>query len=276
MTRDAEMAASDFVDLVLANIGAETDSWGVSRIPVYGAQSVHSLSAPAHRPALRATWESGMRRLMDEAAPGSDHQLTFTRQFAAVAHSDRALDDLEALLDGSLVLDGLAVDPELRWVLITGLARAGRYGEAEIAAELARDNTITGKEHAAAARAARPDPDAKAAAWQAAMVDASTPNETQRSIALAFNQYGQDDVLAPYVEKYLEAAETAWTNLGTHKASVALEFMFPRVLASPELVDRVDAWLASTDANPAAKRYVVEGRADAVRYLAAQERDAAG
>jgi aminopeptidase N len=274
MTRDAEMAATDFVDLVLANIGAETDSWGVSRIPVYGAQAVNSLSAPEHRDALRAKWESGMRRLMDEAAPGSDHQLTFTRQFAAVAHSEQALADLEALLDGSLVLEGLSVDPELRWVLITGLARAGRYGEEEIAAELAADNTITGKENAAAARAAMPDPDAKAAAWQAAMIDSSTPNETQRSIALAFMQHGQDELLAPYVEKYLEAAETAWTNLGSHKASVALEFMFPRTLASTALVDRVDAWLASTAANPAAKRYAIEGRADVARYLKAQQRDA--
>jgi aminopeptidase N len=273
MTRDAEMAASDFVDLVLANIGAETDSWGVSRIPTYAAQAVNSLSAPEHRAALRDRWEAGMRRLMDEAAPGSDHQLTFTRMFAGVAHSDQALDDLEALLDGSLVLDGLSVDPELRWVLITGLARAGRFGEDEIAAELARDKTITGQENAAAARAARPDPAAKAAAWQAAMVDASTPNETQRSIALAFMQHGQDEVLAPYVGHYLEAAETAWTNLGTHKASVALEFMFPRSLASPQLVETVDAWLAGTEANPAAKRYVLEGRADVVRYLAAQERD---
>jgi aminopeptidase N len=274
MTRDAEMAASDFVDLVLENIGAETDSWGVSRIPVYGAQAVNSLAAPAHRAALRAKWEAGMRRLMDQAEPGSDHQLTFTRQFAAAAHSDGALDDLEGLLDGSLVLEGLAVDPELRWVLITGLARAGRYGEDQIAAELVRDNTITGKEHAAAARAARPDADAKAAAWQAAMVDSSTPNETARSIAFAFMQHGQDEVLAPYVEKYLEAAEDAWSNLGPHKAATALDYMFPRSLASPALIERVDAWLATTEANPGAKRYVVEGRADVARFLRAQERDA--
>jgi aminopeptidase N len=146
-------------------------------------------------------------------------------------------------------------------------------GEDDSAAELALETTNTGQDNAAAAGAARPDPAAKAAAWQAAMVDGSTPNETQRSIALAFMQHGQDEVLAPYVGRYLEAAETAWANLGTHKASVALEFMFPRSLASPQLVETVDAWLAGTDANPAAKRYVLEGRADVVRYLAAQERD---
>ncbi|WP_310964243.1 aminopeptidase N [Nocardioides terrisoli] len=272
MTRDAEMSATDFIELALANIGTETDSWGVSRIPTYAAQAVHSLSAPDHRAALVQRWQDGLRDLVEKAEPGSDHQLTFIRSYAAAARDDRALDALAALLDGSLTFEGLDVDQDLRWVLLTGLARAGRVGDAEIDAELERDGTITGKEHAAAARAARPDHDAKAAAWQIAM-DPSTPNETARSIALAFMQHGQDEVLAPYVGKYLDAAESAWKVLGPHKASVALEFMFPRVLASADLVDRVDGWLETTAANPGAKRYALEGRADVARYLAAQQRD---
>jgi aminopeptidase N len=129
MTRDAEMTATDFVDLVLANIGQETDSWGISRIPVYAAQAVHSLSAPAHRPVLEKTWERGLRRLIEDAEPGSDQQLTFVRSYASAAHSEEAVADLEALLDGTLTFDGLAMDPELRWGLIVGLARLGRAGD---------------------------------------------------------------------------------------------------------------------------------------------------
>ena len=40
------------------------------------------------------------------------------------------------------------------------------------------------------------------------------------------------------------------------------------------LLDRVDAGSTTSPANPAAKRYVREGRADVVRALAAQARDA--
>jgi aminopeptidase N len=65
-----------------------------------------------------------------------------------------------------------------------------------------------------------------------------------------------------------------WDTLGTHKASVVLEHIFPRPLASPELLERVDAWLATAPAKAGAKRYVAEGRSDAARALAAQERDA--
>ena len=274
MTRDAEMAISDYVELVLANIGAETDAWGVTRIPANTALAVATYSAPEKRAALAARWESGLRDLLAAAAPSSDHQLTFARSFAAAAHSESAVADLKALLAGSLTFDGLEVDQDLRWALIAGLARAGAFGEAEIAAELERDNTISGQEKAAAARAQRPDAEAKAAAWQAVVVDQGTPNETAREISLAFNQPRQEQVLAPYVERYFEAADTIWEHLGTHKASVALAGLFPRYAASPALLERADQWLETSPAEPAAKRFVREGRDAAARALAAQRKDA--
>jgi aminopeptidase N len=274
MTRDAEMSISDYVELVLANIGQETDAWGVTRIPANTALAVATYSAPAKRAATAARWEAGLRSLIDTAAPGSDHQLTFVRSFAAAAHTDAAIADLRALLEGSLSFDGLEVDQDLRWSLIAGLARTGAIGEAEIADELARDNTISGHEKAAAARASRPDAEAKAAAWEAVVVTTGTPNETSREISLAFNQPRQEEVLAPYVDRYFEAAETVWEHLGTHKASVALAGLFPKYAASPELLAKADAWLESSNAEPAAKRYVREGRDAAARALAAQAKDA--
>ncbi len=87
-------------------------------------------------------------------------------------------------------------------------------------------------------------------------------------------QHGQDELLAPYVEKYLEVAETLWERKGTQRASTALEFLFPRPLASRELLDRMSTWLQDSTANPAAKRYVHEGAADVERYLAGQAKDA--
>jgi aminopeptidase N len=274
MTRDAEMSATDFATLVLGNIGTETDAFGVSRVPAYGAQAVNTFSAPANRASLRATWEQGLRKLLADAEPGSDHQLTFARAYAAAAHSDDALAELDALLEGTLDFEGLAVDTDLRWALLTSLARAGRADDARIDAELDRDNTISGQEHAAAARASRPTAEAKADAWEIAMVRDDVPNETQRSVVLAFQCHGQEEVLAPYVEKYLAAADTMWEEKGTQRASTALEYIFPRPLASQDLLDRVDTWLESSSANPAAKRYVREGRADVARALAAQARDA--
>ncbi|HXH79877.1 aminopeptidase N [Nocardioides sp.] len=273
MTRDAEMAATDWVRLVLANIGSETDSWGVTRIPAMAATAVHRFSHPDGRDALKAEWEQGMRQLMLDAEPGSDQQLTFARTFFGAARSDGALDELAAMLDGSFVLEGLAVDQDLRWALITALARAGRFGDAEVDAELARDKTIEGKEKAAAARVAQPTAEAKAAGWSA-ILDPATPNETSSQMVLSIFRSDQDEVVAPYVEKYLDAAETVIDALGFHKAVIVLEYGFPLSLGSPELVARLDEWLADNNAPKGAVRFVGEARDDIARALAAQERDA--
>ena len=276
MTRDAEMSATDFVELVLTNIGSETDAFGASRIPGYAVQAVRMYAAPANRDALLDRWESGLRELLMSAEAGSDHQLTFARSYAATAHTDEALADLEGLLDGSLPIAGLAIDTDLRWTLVTHLARAGRFGADEVAEELERDNTISGQEHAAAALASRPSAEAKAEAWEQATVQENVPNETHRSICLAFMRFGQEDLLAPYAEKYLQAADDIWERLGTQKASTALKDIFPAPLAGPELLERLDTWLDSSPANPGAKRYVREGRDDVARALRAQAKDAAG
>ena len=81
-------------------------------------------------------------------------------------------------------------------------------------------------------------------------------------------------MLAPYLDGYLAEAETLWERLGLQRATAALTGLFPATVADQGLLDRVDAWLASSPAHGAAKRYVREQRADAARALAAQARDA--
>jgi aminopeptidase N len=273
MTRDGEMRTRDWTDLVLANIGRETDAWAVTKIPSSTALAVNFYSDPAHRTELRATWESGLRELFLAAEPGSDHQLTFVRSYAGAAHSAAALDDLIGLLDGSFTVEGLAVDQDMRWTLITALAKAGRFGDAEIDAELEVDKTISGKEQAAAARVAQPTAEAKEAGWNA-IIDPATPNETSREIAFSIFRFGQEDVLEPYLEKFLDAAETLIDTIGFHKASAVLEYGFPRPLGSAATLARLDEWLADNNAPKGAQRYVGEARAEVARALAAQEHDA--
>jgi aminopeptidase N len=274
MTRDAEMSATDFVTLVLRGIGSETDVMAVSRLPVYTQLAVDSYAAPEGRERLAGTWEKGLLDLLERAEAGSDHQLAFMRAYAAAAHSEEALDRIAGLLDGSVAYDGLVVDTDLRWTLLKTLATHGRADAARVEEELGRDHTISGQERAAAALAVRPTAEAKEQAWTDAVVRDDVPNETQRSIALAFNVPGQEDVLRPFLARYLDVAATVWEEKGTQRASTFLEYMFPRTLISPETLDTVDAWLESSAANPAAKRYVREGRADIARALAAQAKDA--
>ncbi|HYJ70321.1 MAG TPA: aminopeptidase N [Nocardioidaceae bacterium] len=275
MTRDAEMQARDFVTLVLRGVGRETDLTAVRSLLAQGQAAVDLYSDPTHRATLTAAWETGVRELLESAEPDSDHQLALVRGYAAAARRDEALTWIADLLDGRVSLPGLVVDADLRWSLVTGLSRAGRADDATIDDELARDNTISGQEHAAAARAAQPSLAAKEQAWADAVTRDDVPNETQRSIAVAFQVPGQAEVLEPFVDRYLSEAATLWEVKGVQRASVALMALFPRAIPSRDILARVDAWLATTQANPAARRLVSEGRADMERALRAQARDAA-
>jgi aminopeptidase N len=287
MTREAQLSATDFVDIVLRGLHVETDETAAKQLPLYVQVAIEQFAHPDHREGLRATWESGLRDLIDRAAPGSDHQLTFVRAFAGstgkripptpyggAARSDAGLDFLEGLLDGSGTPEGLVVGDDIRWSALTALVARGRADRDRVLEERSRDNTISGRERAAAALAVLPTPEAKAQAWHDAVVGDELSNETQRSIAYVFDTSGQEALLAPYLERYLEAAETIWEDKGTQIATTVLEYLFPRVLTDRKTLERVDAWLATSSANPAAKRFVGEARDDIARALACQAFDA--
>ena len=287
MTRDAELSAGDFVTMVLNGLGEETDDTAAKQLPVYVEIAINQFAHPSKRDALRATWEQGFRRLLEQAKPGSDHQLTFMKVFAGThgkrtppssysgaGRSPEAMAFMAGLLDGTETLEGFTVDTDMRWILLTALASTGYVDRARIEQELAADNTISGHEKAAAAIAVLPDAEAKEESWLKGAVRKDVPNETQRHIAYTWDVAGQAELIGPYLEKYLTAAETMWEDRGVQIASTALEYMFPRSLISAEALERVDAWLATSPANPAAKRYVREGRADIVRALKAQAFDA--
>ncbi|SKB04870.1 aminopeptidase N [Aeromicrobium choanae] len=265
MTRDAELPSARFVDLVLAGVGTESDLTAVSSLLRQGHSAINLFTSDENRPALARHWEQGVAELLSSAEAGSDHQLAFARALASAATS---ADLLRQVLGGSV--EGLELDADLRWTYIRGLARLGDADEAEIDAELARDDTNQGRENAAGARARRPVAEAKAEAWRKVVEDASTPNETRRQIAEGFQVPGQAELLEPYVDRYLTMADTVIDEMGVWIGQNALIHLFPLANPTQGALDKVDAWLECTKAPAAARRYVLEGRDDLRRALAAR------
>ncbi len=189
---------------------------------------------PRTAPSCAPTWETGLRGLLLAAEPGSDHQLTFARSYAAAAHSDAALDDLMGLLDGSLSVEGLAVDQDMRWVLITALAAAGRFGDAEIDAELERDKTISGKEQAAAARVSQPTAEAKAEALGTRSSTRPRPTRRRARWSSRSSASARRTCSSPTSRSTSRRPRRVIDTLGFHKASTVLEYGFPKPLGSPD------------------------------------------
>ena len=154
------------------------------------------------------------------------------------------------------------------------LARLGSYGEAEIEAALADDNTASGVEEAAQARASRPSAAAKEEAWRLSVDAEDVPNQTQFKIIRGFWQPGQEHLLTPYVQRYLDAAGSVWEQKGHEMAQAVLKGLFPRLIVTTENIQTVETWLDTTQPEPAVRRLVSEGVADLRRALQAQACDA--
>ncbi|WP_037906873.1 aminopeptidase N [Actinacidiphila yeochonensis] len=275
MTRDGELATRDYLELVLHGIGKESDIGVVQSLHRQTKLALDLYADPAWREAGLARWTEAALAHLEAAAPGSDHQLAWARAFAVTARTPEQLDVLQGLLDGSRSYEGLAVDTDLRWALLTRLALTGRVGEDAIAAELVRDATSAGEQHAAAARAARPGAESKAAVWAAVVEDDKLPNAVQESVISGFAQADQRADLAPYTERYFAAVKQVWETRSHEMAQQVVIGLYPTFQVEQATLDATDAWLETAQPAPALRRLVVENRAGVERALRAQAADAA-
>ncbi|WP_329340537.1 aminopeptidase N [Streptomyces sp. NBC_01352] len=275
MTRDAELATRDYLSLVLSGIGKESDIGLVQSLQRQVKLAIELYADPTAREALLTRWTDATLAHLRAAAPGSDHQLAWARAFAAAARTPEQLDLLDALLEGTQTIEGLAVDTELRWALVQRLAAVGRFDEAEIAGEYARDKTAAGERHAATARAARPTPEAKAEAWASVIESDKLPNAVQEAVIGGFVQTGQRELLAPYTDRYFEVLKDIWESRSHEMAQQIAVGLYPTIQVSEETLRKTDEWLASAEPNASLRRLVSESRAGVERALKAQAADAA-
>jgi aminopeptidase N len=275
MTRDAELPARDYLRLVLTGVPVENDIGVVQSLLGKAKLALEQYAEPGSR-------DEGLRALADTAydllvgaGPGTDFQLAYAHAFIAAARSPRHVAVLRGLLDGSREVPGLAVDTELRWTLLTRLVVLGAAGEADIDAELARDDTATGEKRAVTARAARPEAEAKAAAWSAVVDSDGLSNHLQVAAMRGFVQPEHAELIRPYVERYFARVGGLWQTRSMETAQTITELLYPAVLVEPATVERTDAFLAAQDAPPPLRRLLLEGRAGVARALRARERDRA-
>jgi aminopeptidase N len=274
MARDAEIPARSYLELVLGNIGGETEIGVVQSLLSQAAAAVNTYGDPANRvPALDRLARVSLERLRAET-PGGDHQLAWARCFIQTAQNDEHRRHARALLDGDAEEDGLVVDTDLRWLIVRSLAAAGTISTDLIDAEVGRDPTDKGRREAAAARAAIPTAAAKQAAWAALTGTPPLPYATLRATIGGFQQHGQRDLLEPYRARYLESLAAVWAD---RELEVALGFtagLYPRVVIDEETIEATDRYIADRRPEAPLRRLLLEGRDDVVRAMRARAKDA--
>jgi len=272
MLRDAEISATDFIDIALAGLAGEDDIATVTIIANQLITAVEIYSSPTKRDSARLKVGNGYEAMLRSAKAGSDHQLQFARNFTSFASSAEHNDLIKELLDGKL--SGLKVDADLRWTFVIALAERGLMDKPALSAELLKDNTLTGQLSHATALAALPTAQAKAETWKSITTEEISTSEREAKLA-GFMRALHRPLLAAYVDPYFDLLLETWGKKSYEVASKFVSGMYPIYITNQATLDKTINWLGSTgkDGQAGLRRLVSEGRDALERALAVQAKD---
>jgi aminopeptidase N len=264
---DGERPVAELVTLVLAALPVESETAVVEDVLRATRGLVDRYAGPQTRPAALALLAQAADRLLAVVPAGDSRQLGAARGLiGATTDTDR----LRGWLAGENVPDGLAIDADLRWLILYRLSVLGVAGAAEIDAERERDRSASGEQWAAVCRAARPDAAAKEAAWNAIVGDAGLSNRLAERTASGFWQPEQLELLEPYVERYFaDMPEMLRIRSGMsaeHIATVA----YPSVAVSERTRQLAAALIDTPGLNQILRRVVQDSDDDMRRALIAR------
>jgi aminopeptidase N len=272
MLRDAEINATDFIDIALAGLAGEDDIATVTIIANQLVTAVEFYSFPSKRDSARLKVGNAFEVMLANAKAGSDHQLQFARNLTSFASSAEHNDLIKELLDGKLA--GLKVDADLRWTFVIALSERGLMDKESLAAELLKDNTLTGQLSHATALAAMPTAEAKAETWKSITTQEITTSLREAKLA-GFMRALHRPLLAAYVDPYFELLLETWGKKSYEVASKFVTGMYPAYITNQVTLDKTINWLENTgkDGQAGLRRLVSEGRDSLERALKVQAKD---
>jgi aminopeptidase N len=273
-TRDREIGARDYVDIVLANIAAEDQSTTLHTVLSSLAHAVGAFVAPEARDDVRTRVADTLWTFAQQAEPGSDQQFQFLLAFIRSARTPEHTQTLRDLRDGRTTLPGVDVDTDLDWELLLALCALDAADEDDIAAALADDPTASGRLASARAQAALPDTDGKTATALRVLTDTSLTNSLVRADGAGLQRVVDASILSGITEVFFAHIDEVWNSRSYHMIEEIIDAVYPRALADHALAAATEAWLtAHPDAHPALRRLLAEELDSLRRCLLVQERD---
>ncbi|MCH9692056.1 MAG: aminopeptidase N [Gammaproteobacteria bacterium] len=158
---NGQMPMDEYVRFVLSNVDQEREINVIRMVARHLSQANALLNKittdDEQRQTLQSAIEAFTWQRLQQAAAGSDAQKVWFNTFATVAYSEEALANAQNLLRDKLSINGLVLDPDMRWSLII-LQNAFLYDDYQqaIKTELAKDNSDRSQRNAIAAEAIRP------------------------------------------------------------------------------------------------------------------------
>ena len=253
--RDAELAPSTALDLILAGMAGVADETVLDAQLRFAANQLAGPYAPvAERTARLIRVAQTAADLLRGASPGSDRQLVASRLLVRCT-SDKVL--LRQWFDGQQLPPGIVLDPELAWQIVQRLA-ALDPDPSPIEAALTRDPSAAGRVSAARARATLGRAETKEQAWRWLMDPSELSAYELYALAEGFFEAGQTELTKEYVSRYFaDIGATADFRSGWALGDVAAK-AYPWTAATPETLRMAEAALAGSQAAPV-RRALLDG-----------------
>ena len=265
--RDAELDPAAALDLLLAAVPGWSEETLVESAMGFAIGTLAGPYAPlAERPERLRRVCRVAEEMLGSAPAGSDQQLA---AFRLVVRSTDNVGRLRDWAAGDRLPTGVALDPELIWLVVERLA-AIDPDPGPIEAALARDRSAAARIHATRAGAMLGRPESKASAWSTVVEPSDLSAYELYAIAEGFFVSGQEELTDRYVDRYFaEIGGTAAFRSGWAVREVAAK-AYPRLAATPDTVHRAEQALAG-DLPAPIRRALLDGTdrlSRAVRSLA--------
>ncbi|MGN6741666.1 MAG: aminopeptidase N [Amnibacterium sp.] len=252
-----ELSGEAVVTAVADVLEVETSPAVVEGLLALGLEAAELWSPSERIPALTARLAAVSARMVDDP----DRRQAALRTLAATATQDDQFAVLRA---------AAADDVDLAWRLLSRRAELGDYDAEAVAALQDRDPDPDAFASALAVLGSRPDADAKAAVWQAMMIDRRIPAGTARgTVARRFWRPLQADVLAEYPGRYLDVLDS-FGDAGMLGQLGIVRGMFPYAVADAAFVAQATAAANRPGANPTVRTTLLNGTDTATRMLRAR------
>jgi aminopeptidase N len=151
---------------------------------------------------------AGAERLVADACAAALEAGDAARGLAAMRRLAMTTTDVRLLrswLQSGRARADLEVDRDTRWIVVRRLVELGADGPDLIETEAAADRSSHGHQSSLAALAGRPEPGAKEDAWRR-ICDHDVSNRDFTALVAGLWTPGQEELFAPYLQRYLEDA----------------------------------------------------------------------
>ena len=261
LTRDGEWPVRSYLDTVLNHAPAESNPTLLTTAFANARYAIDHSVDEESREDIRADYAERLWQVLQQAPAGSDAQLTLARaviQALAATPQESGTQRLRALLDGSL--DGLALDPDIRWSILRALAARDAVSAEELDAEKERDNTLTGAAAYLGASHAFPSAEVKREVFDLVRTPGKYSNAEVDSLLAAFNAPRSAHLTEAFAQEYFDSLTKLWEEHPIEIANRLVRGLYPDLA----MADAATSDFLSSERPRALRRVLLECQ-DALR-----------